>query len=326
MPGLWTRWLALLLWLTLQDPATAATGAGSPSPAPQRPPAVALPVAVADADWRPLSESLDPVLERRLVLALEADPERRRLMRGRKLAVGVVDLTDPARPKFGRVNGSVMMYAASLPKIAILLAAYEAFEDGSLPESIEIHDALARMIRVSSNSDATDMIDRLGFERIAATLTDPRYELYDRRRGGGLWVGKRYAKAGRRYPDPLTGISHGATVTQVCRFYYLLATGRVISPERSRQMLGDLADPGLHHKFVSVVEKQAPRARLYRKSGTWRIWHSDSILVWSPGWRRYILVAMTESENGERILREIVPVVEEALRPRSVAAVAGGRQ
>ena len=284
-------------------------------PPTQELPVEKLPVVVTDARWRSLYDSADAELERRLTRGLAGDPERGRLLRRKKLAVGLVDLADPAQPRFARANGNVMMYAASLPKIAILLAAYQAFEDGALEETPARHETLGRMIRVSSNSAATEMIDLLGFERIAATLTDPRYELYDRSRGGGLWVGKRYAKQGRRYPDPLTGLSHGATATQVCRFYYLLATGRVISPERSRQILGDLADPGLHHKFVRAVERRAPRARLFRKSGTWQSWHSDSILVWGRVWRRYILVAMVESEHGDRIIEELVPVVEEALRP-----------
>ena len=312
-----TAVLTLLVLLALPA-ATAEEPTAAPPTGIQ--PATALPVVVADDEWRSLYDSLDPALERRLARGLAADPERARLLRRKKLAVGVVDLSDPARPRFARVNGNVMMYAASLPKIAILLAAYQAFEDGSLEETPARHETLGRMIRVSSNSAATEMIDLLGFERIAATLTDPRYELYDRERGGGLWVGKRYAKQGRRYPDPLTGLSHGATATQVCRFYYLLATGRVIGPERSRQILGDLADPGLNHKFVRAVEQRAPRARLFRKSGTWKIWHSDSILVWGERWRRYILVAMVESEQGDRVIGQLVPVVEEALRPGGAAA------
>ena len=85
--------------------------------------------------------------------------------------------------------------------------------------------------------------------------------------------------------------------------------------ENSIQMLDDLADPGLHHKFVSVLEKRAPSARLFRKSSSWQRWHSDSVLVWEAGWRRYILVAMVESDNGERIMRELVPVVEDVLHP-----------
>ena len=74
-------------------------------------------------------------------------------------------------------------------------------------------------------------------------------------------------------PDPLKGLVHGATVTQVCRFYYLLATGKLISAERSRQMLHILSFPDIHDKFVSVMERSIPLAHLYRKSGTWHVWY-----------------------------------------------------
>ena len=60
------------------------------------------------------------------------------LINKKRMAVGVVDLSDPLQPRFARVNGRTMMYAASLPKIAILLAAYVCFEDGTLQETPEI--------------------------------------------------------------------------------------------------------------------------------------------------------------------------------------------
>ena len=110
-------------------------------------------------------------------------------------------------------------------------------------------------------------------------------------------------------------MSHTATAYQLCRFYYLLAYGRLISPERSRQMLKILAFPDLPGKFVSVLETAVPPNHLYRKSGEVRGFHADSILVWDTGWRRYILVAMIEDERGEQILKELVPVAENVLRP-----------
>ena len=76
----------------------------------------------------------------------------------------------------------------------------------------------------------------------------------------------------------------------------------------------------MHHKFVSQVDERAPGARLFRKSGTWRQWHSDAIMVRDTLWRDYILVGLIESENGENILRRVLPAVEELIAPQEYAA------
>ena len=274
--------------------------------------------AQARVDWRPLADVASPELQRALVRKLNSKPEWRRLIQRHQLAVGLVDLRNS--PRFARVNGDRMMYAASLPKIAVLLAAYASFEDGSLEETPELHRNLKDMIQVSSNEAATYMIDAVGMAKIEQVLRDPRFDFYDEAHGGGLWVGKRYAAAGARHGDPLYDISHGATATQVCRFYYLLASKRLINAHRSEQMLEDLSDPHLHHKFVAALDKRAPGANLFRKSGTWRTWHADSVLVQGDDWRNYILVALVESPNGETIMRELVPAVESVLRQPSTAA------
>ena len=157
------------------------------------------------------------------------------------------------------------------------------------------------------------MINRLGYDKIAAVLTDPKYKLYDENCGGGLWVGKRYAAGGDRNPDPMQGLSHAATATQVCRFYYLLLNGQLVSTTRSKQMLELMLDPQLHHKFVNAFKEIAPRARLFRKSGSWRNFHSDSALVWGPN-RKYILVALSEDEAGEKLMRNLARDIDKLLR------------
>ena len=273
-----------------------------------------LPLNIPENNWQPLYTRVNPDLQKGLEKALDGHKAWRNLILGKKMAVGLVDLSDPSAPRFAHINGGTMMYAASLPKIAILLAAYVSFEDGSLKENPEIHKDLVAMIRTSNNQAATRMIERMGFEKIREVLMNPRYHFYDMSRGG-LWVGKKYAKAGKRIPDPVKGLSHGATVNQICRFYYLLANGRIINPERSGEMLEILSEPGIHHKFVCELQKRVPLERLFRKSGTWRCYHADSILVWGDKWRKYILTALVECSDGEQIMRDLVSVAEEVLHP-----------
>jgi beta-lactamase class A len=264
-------------------------------------------------DWLPLYDLVDPKLQDELERIFDRNPGWKRLAASGRMAVGLVDMAG-AQPRFARVNGNLMMYAASLPKIAILLAAYVQLEEEKLPDTPNVRKDMTDMIRYSSNEAATRMIDRIGMERIDEILMDPRFGLYDESRGGGLWIGKRFAKQGQRIGDPLHNISHGATVTQICRFYYLLATGQLVGPGRTQQMLYDLSDPGLYHKFVYAVRNRAPDATLYRKSGTWQNWHADSIWVKGKNWRNYILAAMVESSDGERIIRSVLPAVEDVLK------------
>ena len=170
------------------------------------------------------------------------------------------------------------------------------------------------MISKSNNQASTRMIDRLGYEKIEAVMTDPKYEFYDEERGGGLWVGKRYGGGGATNREPLKNLSHAASVTQVCRYYYLLANGKLVNEKRSKQMLDYMTDPAIHHKFVNTLDKVAPNARLFRKSGSWRNYHSDSVLVWGkdPN-RRYILVALVDDPKGEQIIRSLVKSIETVL-------------
>ena len=284
-----------------------------------------LPLGVSGPEWRPLSQRLDNRLQAGLELALKQHAAWRPLMDGGKMAVGLVDLANPTVPRFAQVNGNTMMYAASLPKIAILLAAYQGFADGSLTETPQLRADLIEMIRRSDNFATSQVVARIGLAKIERLILEPPYRFYDTQRGGGIWVGSSFGRDGQQNPEPLQNLLQAATVNQVCRFYYLLAYGRLIDPERSRQILKILAFPDLHDKFVSVLEGKVPGNYLYRKSGEFRIWYSDSILVWDKTWRRYILVSMVEHPQGEQILRKLVPLVEHILSPRQSVHYSGAR-
>ncbi len=287
--------------------------------------APSLPLFSPDTEWRPLSQRQDKRLQTRLDQALKRHAAWQPLLIQGRMAVALVDLSDPKAPRFAQVNGDTMMYGASLPKLGVLLAAFQGFEDGSLKETAEIHRDLIEMIRRSSNEAAGKVINQIGLERIEALMRERRYGFYDPRKGG-IWPGGTYLPGGEVHPEPITGLTHAATAYQVSRFYYLLAYGRLVNPERSGQMLKVLAFPDLPGKFVSVLDKTVPPNRLYRKSGEVRGFHADSVLVWDAGWRRYILVALVDDEGGEQILKELVPVAEEILGPGSPPRSAGDRQ
>jgi beta-lactamase class A len=276
------------------------------------------------------ADSIDPVIAASLAAAAEAaddmpaplwrygdarlqrdlDDSIRRLKlekaaQARRLAVALVDTTDLDRPRVAAVNGDLMMYAASLPKIAILFAAFEQAERGRLQIDAEIEQSLAAMIRYSSNTAATAMIRRVGVENIARALMSARYRFYDPDHNGGLWVGKDYGKAGLWQRDPLHSLSHGATPLQVARFYYLLQRGELVSAEASRRMKAILADSGIHHKFAKGLRELDPQATLWRKSGTWGSFHSDSALVERDG-RSYIAVALSDDARGGEWLSRLI--------------------
>lgn len=273
-----------------------------------------LPLLTDDAKIKSLSKLSNPILQKNLEQELNKIPAWRKLISENKMAVGIIDLSNPEEAKYAGINGNEMMYAASLPKIAILLAAMDAIENGQLVETPEVTEDLKLMISNSNNQASTRMIDRLGYAKIESVMTDKKYNFYDKT-NGGLWVGKRYAAGGETNREPIKQLSHAATVAQVCKYYYLLANGKLVNNSRSKQMLDIMEKPALHHKFVNTLDLIAPDARLFRKSGSWKNFHSDSVLVWGKeATRRYILVALIDDPNGENIIRNLVVPIEKVLK------------
>lgn len=253
-------------------------------------------------DYPELRESIDPVLQQQLE-ALIREKGLQKAVRQERLAIALVDITDEKKPRVAAINGDVMEYAASLPKIAILLTAFVQIEQGKLKLDEKLEADLTKMIRKSSNAAATRVLDLVGREELLRILISPKFMLYDERYDGGLWVGKAYAKKGAYRRDPLHKISHGITAIQGARFYYLLDTNRLVGPELTVKMKQILADPAINHKFVKGL-KARPGVKLYRKSGTWKQFHADSALV-EFGTHKYIIVGLAEDAQGGKWLEEL---------------------
>ncbi|MEN8106775.1 MAG: serine hydrolase [Pseudomonadota bacterium] len=276
-------------------------------------------VSIADGlDGFPtLWESHDPGLQRQLDQTL-ADLGLDVAVRNKQLSVTLVDITDPEEPREASVNGDEMLYAASLPKIAILLGAFVEIEQGHMDLDKDTRSSLTRMIRNSSNADATRMLNKVGKDRLLEILQSNTYRLYDPQVNGGLWVGKEYGKSAAYRRDPLHNLSHGATSMQAARFYYLLETGQLVDPGLTREMKTMLGNPGIKHKFVKGLADY-PDTRIFRKSGSWSRWHADSALIEAEG-HKYIVVALAENQSGGAWLSRLIKPIHEFMVPRKLAS------
>jgi beta-lactamase class A len=231
----------------------------------------------------------------------------------KRIGIALVDITVPSRPRVAEFNGDVMIYAASLPKIAILLGALVEVERGNLELDEKLRASLTRMIRESSNEDATAVLHRVGFENLAAILQSKRFRLYDPDHNGGLWVGQDYGGGEEGQRDPLHNISHGATAMQTARFYYLAATGRLLQRRLNDILLEILSRPAIEHKFVKGLEEENPEAEIYRKSGTWKQYHADSGIVVADDYS-YIIAAIVQDPRGEQELQRLIRAVEATMQ------------
>ena len=267
-----------------------------------------------------IEDSVNPSLQHKLERSLEK-LGLERAIKSNKLSVALVDITDTHAPRTALINGDHMMYAASLPKIAILFGVFSRIESDELQLTDSLRERLTKMIRFSSNSAATEMLNLAGKQYLAELLQAAPYRLYDTSHNGGLWVGKEYGRGAAFKRDPLHNLSHGATALQVARFYYLLETNRLVKPTLQQEMKEILSKPGINHKFVKGLNANRPGAEIFRKSGSWKHWHADSALVERNG-RKYIAVGLAESAKGGQWLSDMIVAMDDLIMdtPTTVAA------
>ena len=95
-----------------------------------------VPFGWADTQFPSLRQRFDPELQRGLERVLDG-LELTDAVRQKQLCVALVDISDLEKPRVAAVNGDHMVYAASLPKIAILL---EGIDDGIVRDEIGTGD------------------------------------------------------------------------------------------------------------------------------------------------------------------------------------------
>ena len=243
------------------------------------------------------------------VEALDARLRAKFGMAANQTSVGVLDLKTL---RLALVRPDRIDYAASVPKIGILLAWFQLHPETATKLDPAMRHEFGLMIKASDNATAAKYSERLGLHTIQGILN--RQGLYDLEHGGGLWIGKHYGKSTERYGDPLTNDSHAATIRQLLRYYLWLEQDKLVSPAASATMRAIFASPDIAHIDDKFVKGLAGReAQLLRKSGGWEDWYLDSAIV-SGGGRHYLIAAMTHHPQGNAYLAEFAAAVDDLLK------------
>ncbi len=239
---------------------------------------------------------LDPALQARLE-TLDAALRLRFGMAEAHTAVGLCDLRTG---RLALLRPDRIEYGASVPKIGILLAYFVRHPEEAIDPDPAVRHELGLIAKASSNELAARHSARLGLREIQRCLNERGF--YDPERGGGLWVGKHYGRSDERYPDPVGGHSHAATVRQVLRYFVLLEQDRLESPVVSRALREIFDAPAIPHDRHRFVLGLAGRpVAIRRKWGEWEDWRHDAAVVTGPG-RHYVLVALTHHPRGDDYL------------------------
>ena len=251
--------------------------------------------------------AVDPALQQELV-RLDTLLRVRYGMSDEHTAVGVLDLLSL---RLAMIRPDREEYAASVAKIAILLAYFEHWREAGMALDPQARHDLGLMTKSSSNELAAQFSRQLGLERIQQILNS--HGFYDPRRGGGIWMGKHYGEDSERFGDPVGNNSHAATVRQLMRFYLLLEQGRLLSEPASAVMRDIFDSPEIPQDQIKFVRGlQGRGVSLRRKWGSWENWLHDSAVITGPG-RHYILVALTHHVRGDEYLEHLARAVDTLL-------------
>lgn len=230
-------------------------------------------------------------------------------MASEQTAVGLLDLKNL---RLAMIHPDRGEYAASIPKIGILLAYFQLHPEAGTNLLTQTRHELGLMTKASNNEMAANFSREMGLKEIQQVIHS--YKLYDTNQGGGIWVGKHYGKGDERYGDPVGDNSHAATVRQLLRYYLLLEQGRLVSPIASKRMKEIFHSPDIPHDNIKFVKALAPRKVLIlRKWGSWQDWLHDSAIISGPN-RHYILVALTKHPKGDEYLFELAIEVDDLMR------------
>jgi beta-lactamase class A len=256
-----------------------------------------------------------------------------RQLRSNQLAVTLVDLREPARPRRASYRGDVQIYPASVVKLFYLAAAHRWMEDGKLADTPELRRAMRDMIVESYNEATHYIIDLLTGTTSGPELPDAEIDAWFEKRNA---VNRYFASLGytniNANKKPWCEGPYGResqsikkhkpsrnmlTTDATARLLAEIVTGKAISPKRSAEMLDLMkrdpfkkieegSEPDQGNAFTGLALRDRPGAKLWSKAGWTSQTRHDAAYVELPNGARFVLVTFTTDHANERGVIESV--------------------
>lgn len=251
------------------------------------------------------------------------------------VAATLIDLRDANNFQMASVRGNERIYPASVVKMFYLAAVHQWLEDGKIKSlTPELSRGLKDMIVDSSNDATHYIVDVLTETSSGGELSPKELENFAAKRNAM----NRYFSAlgysninvnqktycedayGRERQFRRDGTNRNMLTTDAtARLLAEIALGKIVSPERSRQMLdlmkrdfsGTSNDKDSQaHGFTAIAlnKLNLKDAKLWSKAGWTSKTRHDAAYIETPDGLKFVLVVFTENFANER---EIIPGIAE---------------
>jgi beta-lactamase class A len=297
----------------------------------------AQPAPFADA-----SPELKTVVDRAVRSAVEAFAAQK--LTADQLAVTLVDLRDPHRPRFASHRGDRQVYPASVIKLFYLAAAQQWLEDGRLADAPELRRAMSDMIVHSYNEATHYVVDLLTGTTSGPELSEGEIQAWFDRRNA---VNRHFTSLGyaniNANKKPWCEGPYGRetqaiklfepkrnmlTTDATARLLTDIVTGKSVSAKRSAEMmellkrdpLKQVAPGGEPDQNVDFTAPALPKGvKLWSKAGWTSQTRHDAAYVELPNGTKFVLITFTEAHANER---GIIPTVAKTVVERLTASAA----
>ena len=243
-----------------------------------------------------------------------------------EIAATLIDIRDPQQLKWANVRGGEPIYPASVVKMFYLAALHQQLQDGKVKLTPELTRGIKDMIVDSSNEATQYILDVLTDTSSGAELPQDAFEKwqYKRNRVNRYFSSMGFTKINvnqKTFCEDAYGIEQQSrnykgqnrnmlTTDATARLLAEIALGRMVNPDRSRQMMDLMKrDPFKESKdpdsqatgFTgkAFINNKLTGASLWSKAGWTSKSRHDAAYVETPDGLKFVLVIFTENHASD---------------------------